>query len=67
MNMNDPDNDLEIVSQITDLWRKHINERNPRREEFYKFLTEEIARIIYLREEGFSLKQILEMTKKIIK
>jgi|BogFormECP12_OM2_1039638.scaffolds.fasta_scaffold00735_4 phenolic acid decarboxylase len=67
MYMNDPDNDPEIVSQITDLWRKHINEKNPRREEFYKFMTEEIARIIYLREEGFSLKQILEITKKLIK
>ena len=67
MSMNDPDNDPEIVNRITDLWRRHINEKNPRREEFYKFMTEEIARIIYLREEGFSLRQILEITKKLIK
>ena len=51
--MNDPDNDPEIVNLITDLWRKRINEKNPTREEFYKFLTEEAARIIYFREEGF--------------
>ena len=63
MNMNDP----EIIDRITDLWRTHINEKNPRREEFYKFMTDEIARTIYLREEGFYLKQILEITKKLIK
>jgi phenolic acid decarboxylase len=67
MSMNDPDNDPEIVDRITDLWRQHINKKNPRREEFYKFMTEEIARITYLKEEGFSLRQILEMTKKLIK
>jgi hypothetical protein len=65
--MNDTDNDPEIIDRITDLWRTHINEKNPRREEFYKFMTDEIARTIYLREEGFSLKQILEITKKLIK